>query len=273
MSQRRNSDFRQIVLKYYAASGRHDLPWRQAAVDGTYNPYAILVSEIMLQQTQVSRVIPKFNAFMKQFPDVHALATASLRDVLIAWQGLGYNRRAKYIWQAALIIESQWKGVMPRSQTELESLPGIGSNTAAAILAHAFNQPVVFIETNIRTVFIHHFIKTEAKVSDKALMPLVAATLNQTNPRQWYWALMDYGSFLKQQVGNSSRQSQAYVKQATFSGSLRQIRGQVLRLLTNGPLDSSTLLQTLADERASQVLRQLEAEHLVQRNSDVYDLP
>ena len=273
MSQRRYNDFRQIVRQYYDTSGRHDLPWRQPEVDGSYNPYAILVSEVMLQQTQVSRVIPKFTAFMKQFPNIHALATAPLKDVLIAWQGLGYNRRAKYVWQAGQCVERDFNGKLPHSQTELESLRGIGSNTAAAILAYAFNQPVVFIETNIRTVFIHHFFKAQTAVSDKALLPLLAASLDRANPRQWYWALMDYGSYVKQHLGNSSRRSQSYSKQSTFNGSLRQIRGRVLRLLASSPLDRSDLLQTLADERASHVLDQLEAEHLVQRNSDVYDLP
>ncbi|MBX6334506.1 A/G-specific adenine glycosylase, partial [Candidatus Saccharibacteria bacterium] len=193
--------FQQTVWEYYRAHGRHGLPWRQCEPDGTLDPYKVLVSEIMLQQTQVPRVIPKFEAFIRQFTTVQALAAAPLSDVLKAWNGLGYNRRAKFLWQAAGMIVSDFGGRVPEAVSDLVKLPGIGHNTAGAVAAYSYNRPVVFIETNIRTVFIYHFFATEQQVADKAIADLVAKTLPD-NVRDWYWALMDYGTHLKQTVGN-----------------------------------------------------------------------
>ena len=148
MSQQQIHDFQSMVWDYFETHGRHDLPWR-LPTDRGFDPYAIMVSEIMLQQTQVGRVIPKFQAFMKQFPTVQALASAPLSDVLQAWSGLGYNRRAKFLWQAAQQVVTDYAGVMPKTLEDLVRLPGIGKNTAGAIMAYAYDQPVYFIETNI----------------------------------------------------------------------------------------------------------------------------
>ncbi len=131
-----------------------EMPWRAAEADGSFDPYKILVSELMLQQTQVARVVPKFTEFVAKFPTLEALANASLGDVLKAWQGLGYNRRAKYLHSAAQALiskEAPWKC------EDLVALAGVGPNTAGAVLAYAYNQPVLFVETNVRSVFIHHF--------------------------------------------------------------------------------------------------------------------
>jgi A/G-specific adenine glycosylase len=291
--------FRHAVYAYYQAHGRHDLPWRLPEPDGSFDPYKILVSEIMLQQTQVPRVIPKYAAFLARFPTVQALAAASLGDVLIAWQGLGYNRRAKFLWQAAQAAVREYGGALPCSVSELERLPGIGANTAGAIVAYAFDEPAVFIETNIRTVFIHHFFHDQTDVSDRAILALVQKTLpgaagkeqerfreaegEFTSPapsiktaglsRDWYWALMDYGANLKLTVGNLSRASKVYAKQSRFAGSLRQLRGRALRLLAAGPMDARRLISELADPRAEMVLRQLEAEGLVAHHGNMYTLP
>lgn len=264
--------FREQVWAYYAANGRHDLPWRLPTEDGRFNAYHIMVSEIMLQQTQVPRVMPKFAKFTAQFPDVHALANAPLDAVLRAWSGLGYNRRAKFLWQAAKDIVRLHQGRVPDSQEALVALPGIGANTAGAIRAYAFNQPVVFLETNIRTVFIHHFFTDGDKIADNELTPWVTAALDQETPREWYWALMDYGTNLKQTVGNVSRASKAYAKQSTFAGSRRQIRGQVLRLLGERPQSQEELAQEITDERLPGVLQDLVNEGMIHEIDRAYRL-
>lgn len=268
-----HAQFLKTIFSYYQQHGRHDLPWRQTAPNGSFDPYKVLLSEVMLQQTQVPRVIPKFAAFLQQFPDVSALAQASLGDVLVAWQGLGYNRRAKYLWQAAQMVVSEYGGIFPRTVEELIRLPGIGTNTAGAIVAYAYNEPTVFIETNIRTVYIHHYFHDQTGVPDAAIRELVERTIDRDNPRIFYWSLMDYGTHLKQTVGNLSRASKAYAKQSKFSGSLRQLRGRVLRLLAGGPLPAERLLYELSDPRAAQVLHDLEQEHMLRRQDGEYRLP
>ena len=261
------------VWAYYRQHGRHDLPWRVPEANGLFDPYKILVSEFMLQQTQVLRVIPKYHAFLRQFPALPSLARARLGHVLVAWQGLGYNRRAKYLWQAAGIIRDRSNGLVPNDQAALEHLPGIGANTAGAIRAYAFNEPAIFIETNIRTAYIHHFFRRETDVPDGAIRALLEATLDRANPRQFYWALMDYGAHVKQTAGNAARASTTYAKQSRFHGSLRQIRGQVLRTLAEGPADVQALTTTLDDPRAARVLADLTAEGLIREDHGRYRLP
>jgi A/G-specific adenine glycosylase len=248
------AEFRRIVWEYYQAHGRHDLPWRQTA-----DPYCILVSEIMLQQTQVPRVVAKYQEFLRLFPTTSALAAAPLGDVLRAWSGLGYNRRAKYLWEAAQ------RGPIPSTLEALVGLPGVGVNTAGAVLAYAFNQPAVFVETNIRSVILHHFFADRTDVPDSAVREKVAATLDAERPREWYWALMDYGSYLKQATGNASRRSRHYTRQSAFQGSRRQLRGAVLRNLSSGPQTIAALSAELADERLESVLDDLLREGLINR--------
>jgi len=267
----RFADFQQIVMDYYRAKGRHDLPWRQPLADGSFDPYSILVSEIMLQQTQVARVLPKFTTFTMQFPSIAALAAAPLGEVLKAWSGLGYNRRAKFLWQAAQQVMATHHGRLPDTLSELVCLPGVGTNTAGAVLAYAFNKPVVFIETNIRTVFIHHFFANEPAVPDRAISDIVAATVPD-DPREWYWALMDYGTHLKQIVGNVSQRSKHYTKQSTFVGSKRQIRGRVLQLLAEGSRKTTELAGEIQDDRLDLVLADLVREGLITEHAGQYKL-
>lgn len=259
--------FQQIVWDYYHDHGR-DLPWRTPEPDGTFDSYKIMVSELMLQQTQASRVIPKYLQFLEVFPTAQSLAQASLADVLRQWSGLGYNRRAKFLWQAA----QQIRGSFPETLDELIKLPGIGTNTAGAILAYAFNQPVVFIETNIRTVYIHHFFPGQIDVTDKQLLPLLEKTLDAEHPREWYWALMDYGAHLKNTVGNISQNSHHYAKQSTFHGSKRQIRGQVLRELAGANKTYRQLKVNISDERLQNVLDDLTKEGMIQLVNGSYSL-
>ena len=205
------------------------MPWRE-----TRDPYRILVSEIMLQQTQVDRVRGKYEAFLSAFPDVAALASAPLDRVLAAWQGLGYNRRAVALHRSARILRSEHHCLIPNDTAALVALPGIGAATAGSIRAFAFNEPVVFIETNIRRVFIHEFFPGREAVADDELLPFVAAALVRRSPRDWYYALMDYGTALARQVPNPNRRSRTYTRQSRFEGSDRQLRGAILRVLVGG---------------------------------------
>jgi A/G-specific adenine glycosylase len=262
--------FQETLQAYYSVNGRFDLPWRQPERDGSFNPYKILVSEIMLQQTQVPRVIPKYLAFLTQFPTIDLLARAELSDVLKAWSGLGYNRRAKYLQEAAKQI--RLCGDFPNSITELVKLPGVGKNTAGAIVAYAFNRPVVFIETNIRTVYIHHFFADKKDIIDKEILDLLEQTLDTKNPRDFYWALMDYGTDLKQKIGNLNKLSKSYKKQSAFNGSIRQLRGAVLRSLTDKRKTLSQLHSEPQDERLEAVVQALQNEGLIRRSGLYYHL-
>lgn len=236
-----------------------DMPWR----DNTES-YFVLVSELMLQQTQVDRVIPKFELFMHTFPTIASLAISPLADVLTVWSGLGYNRRAKFLHEAAKKVVAEFDGVIPGTYDELVSLPGIGPNTAGAILAYSFNTPVVFIETNVRTVYFHHFFEDQALVTDKELKELVAQTVDQEHPREWYWAMMDYGSYLKKQGVGRINKSSHYKKQASLKGSLREVRGLILKALAVADLSQDELRQAMpADERYDSALAALLNEGMV----------
>ena len=223
------STFQKAILDHFHANPR-PMPWRT-----TQDPYNILVSEIMLQQTQVERVKAKYSEFLSGFPTFKDLAAASLTDVLRIWQGLGYNRRAIAVKRCAEEIVNRYGGQFPRKIDELESLPGIGPYTARAVAAFAFGVAEPFIETNIRTVFIHYFFQGHDKVNDRKIMPLVAATLDRQNPREWYYALMDYGVWLKQLHTNPGRRSRHHVQQSRFEGSNRQLRSRLLRAVISSP--------------------------------------
>lgn len=264
-------EFQQVVWGYYHEHAR-DLPWRVPEADGTFSPYKILVSEIMLQQTQASRVVPKYQTFITRFPTVRVLAEAPLADVLVEWSGLGYNRRAKFLWQAARQIQADYDGVFPRSIDALVALPGVGHNTAAAVMAYAYNTPVAYVETNILTVFIHHFFRDSEGVGDKDLLPIIKEALDHEHPREWYWALMDYGAHIKSTVGNLSRYSKHYAKQPAFKGSKRQVRGAVLRQLVSGPRSQRELAKIITDERLGEVLGDLIKEALIIKSGDQFRL-
>lgn len=267
----RNQRFRQIVWDYYHAYGRHDLPWRR-----TITPYKILVSEMMLQQTQVLRVLPKYQAFLKRWPTARSLSHASLGEVLVAWQGLGYNRRAKYLHQAVQVVQTEHSGRFPHTKAELERLPGIGPYTAGAVLAFAYNIPTVLIETNIRTVYLHHFFQAMQEVPDTVILERISDTLEEDHVREWYWALMDYGAYLKQTVGNQNQRSRQYVKQSKFTGSNRQLRGAVIRLLTTKSLNKQQIIQEFFTWDEAQVIQQLHVliqEGLLEQRGRMYVLP
>lgn len=248
------SEFRRLVYAIYDRVHRSDLPWRL-----TRDPYRIMVSEIMLQQTQVARVRKKYEEFLKQFPDVEALAGATLQEVLVAWQGLGYNRRGIALKRAAEEIISRFGGAVPLKAEELRTLPGIGPYTSGAIAAFSGNRPELFIETNIRTVFLHLFFADQQGVPDREIMPLIEKTLDREQPREWYYALMDYGVHLKQKTANPGRRSAHHQRQTPFKGSNREVRSRLLKAILAGesvtekelaaarPGDEERVVKNLAD--------------------------
>ena len=276
-----------------------DLPWRR-----TYDPYAIWISEVMLQQTQVSRVDGRWQRWLEHFPTVDALAAAAPSDVLEEWQGLGYNRRALSVHRAAQAI-SEAGGVFPQDQKELVKLPGIGPATAAGIRAFAFNLHGVYLETNVRAVFLHELYPQAEGVPDSELIPLVELTCpasvstaagtdtanaatTELTPRSWYYALLDYGAYLKKTIPNRSRRSKSHVKQSRFEGSHRQKRAELLRVLLahkdEGGAEFETLHQELCQIEVSNgretldeqvtlgLLEELAKEGFCQKN-DEYWLP
>jgi A/G-specific adenine glycosylase len=253
--------FQDYIYSFYSQYGRHDMPWRL-----TDNPYYIFISEVMLQQTQVDRVWNKYTEFIKRFPDVESLASVSLKEVMPYWQGLGYNRRALYLHQSAQRIMDEFNGRIPSTVDELQSLPGIGCATASSICAFAYNSPIVFIETNIRSVYIHFFFNDSQCVHDGVLRPFIEKTLDRANPRGWYYALMDYGAALKKSVGNPGRRSVHYTRQTPFKGSLRQVRGSIIRYLTeNGTISYEEVYINVVSSRETidSVLKQLEKEGFI----------
>ncbi|ABN07289.1 HhH-GPD family protein [Methanocorpusculum labreanum Z] len=251
------ADFQRHVMEFYAAKGRHDMEWRH-----TSDPYKIVVSEIMLQQTQVPRVAVIFPKFIERFPDFIALAKAEQTDVLAAWQGMGYNRRALNLQKLAGVIVNEYNGTVPEDPLVLKNLPGIGPATSCSIAAFAFNRPVVFIETNIRRVFIHYFFEDDQVVDDRELLPLVAAMLPEYS-REWYWALMDLGTALKASVQNPNQRSRHYTKQKTFEGSDRKIRGNVLKKMLeqkNGDPEMFAKEMTEDPSRVRRIMDKMTAE-------------
>ncbi|MCF6154670.1 MAG: A/G-specific adenine glycosylase [Candidatus Brocadia sp.] len=261
--------FQEMIYCYYREHGRN-LPWRM-----TQNPYHILISEIMLQQTQVQRVIRKYERFIKIFPDFSSLAQAPLRPVLSEWQGLGYNRRAIALKKIAQRVIEEFHGNLPSAVETLITFPGIGRATACAISAFAFYLPTVFIETNIRRVFIHSFFHDKTNITDAEILPLVEKTLDTSNPRQWYYALMDYGVMLNQKYENFNRKSAHYQRQSPFQGSNRQVRGMILKALTGASsVSEPEMAQKLriSKKKLANNLVQLEKEGFIKKKGKKFTL-
>jgi A/G-specific adenine glycosylase len=252
--------FRQKIYAHYRTNSRV-LPWRR-----THDPYKILLSELMLQQTQVKRVSEKYKEFLLRFPTIESVAQAPLRVVLSSWQGLGYNRRALALKRLAGIVVERHGGRIPRAIEALRALPGIGAATAGAVCAFAFDKPVIFIETNIRSVFIHFFFQNRKGVNDSEIFPLIAQTLDAKRPRRWYYALMDYGAMLKEQHANPGRRSAHYTRQASFEGSLRQVRGMILRvMIKQSGITEAALVKAINRDAVMvrQALKQLRTEGFI----------
>lgn len=250
--------FQKKIWDFYKKNKR-DFPWRK-----TFDPYKILISEVMLQQTQTYRVQPKYEAWIKEFPDFETLAKAPFSKVLTLWSGLGYNRRAIYLHKIAKIICSDVsiRGNILNSDF-LQTLPGIGKNTAAAIIVFSQNKYLPFVETNIRRTIIHHFFQNKKQVDDKQILSILSS-IDSKKPREWYYALMDYGSFLAKKTVNPNRKSKHYAKQSKFEGSLRQVRGQILKILLKKKSVKIHELETqISANHFATALRQLKKEKFI----------
>ncbi len=259
--------FQKIIYDYYK-NNKRKFPFREKI-----SPYNVLVSEIMLQQTQTGRVSEKFLKFINKFPDFLSLSNVSLEEVLKQWKGLGYNRRAIALKKIAEIVISEYDGKLPDSVKILKSFPQIGHNTASSIITFAFNKPTVFIETNIRRVYIYFFFHNKSKINDKEILSVVEKTIDKTKPREWYYALMDYGVMLKKAHPDLSKKSAHYRKQTPFKGSTRQIRGKILEILIKqGKIEIANLqgvIEIIEKEKVDHILNQLEKEGFIEIKEDI----
>jgi A/G-specific adenine glycosylase len=260
------AEFKEAVLTNYRQQGRK-FPWHYA------EPWGVMVSEFMLQQTRTERVIPYWENWMKLWPQPKDLAEASMEDALRAWSGLGYNRRCRYLKESAAIIADENDGKVPETPLALLLLPGVGPYMSAAIACFAYNYPAVFIETNIRSAVIHHFFPNRDDVRDSEIIPILEAALVRDDPRTWYYALMDYGAFLKSTTANPSRRSAHYTRQSPFNGSFRQARGKVIKALVSigqCSAEELKLASGLEDEKLYEVLEKLKKESFVAEDVGVY---
>lgn len=256
-------------LKQYYKEKKRILPWRE-----NINSYYIFVSEFMLQQTQVSRVINYFNSFIEKLPTFKALSQAPQSAILESWSGLGYNRRAMYLHQGAKIITEQYKEFIPDSVKILKKIKGIGEYTASALVTYSYNRPTLFVETNIRTVCFSIFEQyfSEEKISDKQLIELIEQIIDKENPREWYYAMMDLGTELKKILPKAHlKKSSSYQKQSLFVGSMRAIRGKIIKILTNNNQQKvirKELELLCNDQRADSCITNLIKEGLIEEQED-----
>ncbi len=258
--------FQAHVYRYFSLHGR-SLPWRFSS-----NPWHIFVSEIMLQQTQVSRVAEKYPPFIEAFPTPQALAQSPFPQVLALWNGLGYNRRARFLHSAAQQIHTLHHDSVPSATSDLMALSGIGAATAAAIRAYAFNLPEIFIETNIRAVYIYHFFPQNDAVDDCQLLPYLSQTLDKTAPARWYNALMDYGVLLKRTLKNPAKRSKHHSIQSTFAGSDRELRGKVIRiLLQKDKQPEDELIKAITDDpaRGERIIQSLIKDKILSSEAEI----
>jgi A/G-specific adenine glycosylase len=259
--------FRAMVYDFYRDHGR-DFPWRRDR-----SPYSIFISEVMLQQTRTETVAARFPRFLEAFPGFMELARSPLEEILREWKGLGYNRRARNLQRSARMIVDEHNGLLPEDPAELVTLPGIGPATAASIAVYAFDRPEVFIETNIRSLFIYVFFPGEEDVHDRDIYPLVEQTLDRESPARWYSALMDIGVYVKSVSGNPSRKSRHFTRQKPFEGSRRQVRSRILEYLLDNPgsdMDTVERVLPASEHDPRSVMDDLCKEGMVKENGKRY---
>ena len=258
--------FQDLIYSFYNHKKRN-FPFRE-----NVTPYKVVVSEIMLQQTQANRVAEKFLEFIKKFPDFKSLAEASVEEVLSAWQGLGYNRRAIALKKIGECIMSEFNGYVPKYLKTLISLPQIGHNTSYSILCFSYNIPTYFIETNIRRVYLYFFFPGRSQIDDKEIMEIVKISVDEDNPRDWYYALMDFGTMLKKTHPELNKKSVHYRKQSKFDGSTRQVRGKVLKLLLEKPISTKEIIDKINHEEKKilEILNTLKKEGFIQEEHEKF---
>lgn len=249
-----------------------DLPWRK-----TRDPYRILVSEVMLQQTQVSRVLPKFAEFLIRFPDVHALAAASAAEVLRVWKGMGYNRRALYLKRTAESVVREHDGVFPDSEAELVKLPGVGKYTARALMVFAYEQDVAMVDTNIRQIITHFFFGGRPQ-KENVIQEVADALVPAGKSWAWHQALMDYGALKLSRIKPKRPRGNPKVP---FAKSNRFYRGKLMDWLRDGHMAHGDVIGRFRTrygkdaEFAETVIAGLVSDGLLVRDSkmDILHLP
>lgn len=269
-------EFQRTILDWYR-DNRRDMPWRD-----THDPYRILVSEVMLQQTQVSRVLPKYELFLGEFPDVHTLAKALDAQLLQVWQGLGYWRRALYLRDAARMVVKEFSGRFPQDVKTLRKLPGVGPYTAGALACFAFGSAEPFLDTNIRRIYLHFFFADSDGVTDSEVVNIARLAVWTKDPREWHYALFDYGATVLRDK-RINRRSSHYSKQSAFEGSFRSFRTKAVRLLLSrqgNAIPHAALVRFLDKELQSsgknytsqEVIAALVKDGLVKKSRDLYSL-
>ena len=250
--------FREKIFDFYRLNGR-SFPWRQ-----TTDRYAVMISEIMLQQTQAERVVPKFEAWLQQFPDIPHLASAPLQQVLWFWSGLGYNSRAVRLQRCASIIMDSFGGIVPGEPAILKTFPGIGEYTCRSIPVFADNLDTAAVDTNIRRIMIHELGLPE-DISPTKLQQEAEALVPSGRSRDWHNALMDYGSLVLTSKKTGIR---PLTKQSRFQGSKRWYRGKLIKELINS---DGMFLEEVSEKYAScpwdldEIINNLISEGLVER--------
>lgn len=260
---------RHMIFRWWK-DNRRDLPWRH-----TRDPYKILVSEVMLQQTQVSRVLPKYEEFLRTFPTVSSLAAASPAAVLTVWRGMGYNRRALYLKKTAEAIVSVYKGKFPDSQPELIKLPGLGLYTARAIMVFAFEKNVAMVDTNIRQI-ITHYLFNGLPQSEKVIHEAADMLVPIGRAWEWHQALMDYGALA---LTEEKKKMNLIKKQKPFKDSDRYYRGRVVDLLRLGRVRERILMAAFMKQYSKEsyffgrIIDGLAKDGLIERKQGYLALP
>ncbi len=272
LGPKRVRDFQEMIFTWWDTN-RRDLPWRR-----TEDPYRILVSEVMLQQTQVSRVLPKYDEFIKRYPTVHDLARAPAADVLRTWQGMGYNRRALYLKKTAEAVITTYGGTFPKDETLLTKLPGLGTYTARAILVFAFGRNVATVDTNIRKIITHFFFKDRPQKEE-----VIQAAADQLLPldKSWEWhqALMDYGALELNKFKRPDPPAGGRGTSIPFRNSDRFYRGRIIDRLREGDAAKALLVEELSKtyqkdtEFIEKILLGLSKDGLLTLRGDVVSLP
>lgn len=282
MTNARYNKFQKYILNWYRKNNRDYLPWRVTKTRAV-SPYEIFVSEIMLQQTQVARVLEKYPQFLKAFPTIRSLAEAPLKKVLRVWQGMGYNRRARYLKEAAEIMVKNYKGIVPADPALLRALPGVGSYTAGAIVCFAYNKPVAFLDTNIRKTLLKWFfyayynklprhnivvsLARKDKIDDGELLKIAESVYYTKNPRKWHYALMDYGAVILAKEKGLLERIKSYHKQSRFEGSTRYWRSKIVKYLLQYEQASGEELQALVSGEIKPLLSSLARDGLIEATS------
>lgn len=273
LSTGRIVSFQHKIFSWWTTHKR-DLPWRH-----TRDPYKIMVSEVMLQQTQVLRVIAKYREFIEVFPTVFDLAKASPAQVLRVWKGMGYNRRALYLQKAAKAIVEIYHGIFPENERELVKLPGLGTYTARALLVFAYGQDVPLVDTNIRQIIIHFFFNDQPQ-KESVIGDVAGQLVSKGKSWEWHQALMDYGALRLARARSGSLTKVSRKTSIPFKDSNRFYRGRIIDRLREGDIQERKLESEFKkkyrkpNDFLKAILQGLEADGLISRSkTGIISLP